>query len=234
MDRAGFAQFLKRGGRSPNATARCIRCVEEFEGYLQTCCRARDLEEAGPEELASFVAWLEQTPKASAKTHLWALRYYYEHAQDEAMRNLASALREDRIKRTPFSLRRFRGVNHEHTDRLAAAGVKNVKQMLRAGRTPSDRRALADKSSVPLETIVELVTLSDLARVPGIKGIRARLYYNAGVDRLEKLAESDPAELRSALVEFVEETGFDGIAPLPKEIEFAVETARHLPKIVEC
>jgi len=49
----------------------------------------------------------------------------------------------------------------------------------------------------------------------------------------EKMAGWDPEELRAMLVEFVERTGFNGMAPLPGEARFSVERARELPKIVE-
>jgi len=77
------------------------------------------------------------------------------------------------------------------------------------------------------------VKLSDLARIPGVKGIRARLYYDAGVDTIEKMAQWDPQELRTMIVQFVEQTGFDGVATLPAETRFTVKQAKKLPRIVE-
>ncbi|NIV31667.1 MAG: hypothetical protein GWN58_19910, partial [Anaerolineae bacterium] len=71
--------------------------------------------------------------RASAKTHLWAIRYYYEYAPNAMMRSLAGSMREQRIKRTPFPLSRFRGVEPEYADKLASAGVRNVSQLLKAG-----------------------------------------------------------------------------------------------------
>ena len=67
----------------------------------------------------------------------------------------------------------------------------------------------------------------------GLKGIRARLYHDAGVDTVDKLAAWEPEALRAMLVEFVECTGFDGIAPLPKEAAGAVAQAKKLPQVVE-
>lgn len=234
MDREGFVQFLKRGRRSPSAVARCTRCVEEFEGYLDAQGDGKDLQEAGAEDLEAFVAWIEEAPGASAKTHLWALRYYFEYVSDEAMRSLAGALREERIERTPFALEKFQGVDPECVNRLKAAGVKNVSQMLKAGQAPRDRQALAEETGVPIDAILEFVKLSDLARVPGIKGSRARLYHDAGVDTVEKLAEWEPEELRATLADFIKETGFEGIAPLPKEVAFSVARAKRLPRILQC
>ena len=228
-----FRTFLKRGGRSPSAVKRCIAYVKEFQQYLQEHQGGKTLNEAGSEELESFAEWIESEPKASAKGHLWGLRYYYEYASNQAMRDLAGRLRQQRIKRKPFALQGFRGVNPEYVAKLAAVGIEDVEQMRHAGRTPDSRQELSEKAGVPLEAILEFMKLSDLARIPGLKGIRARLYHGAGVDTVERLAEWDPAELRTMLIDYVERTGFDGIAPLPKEARSAVAQAQKLAQVVE-
>ena len=224
---------MRRGGRSPSATTRCILHVQEFEQFLQANRDGRTLEKGDSADLELFVASIESEPKASAKTHLWALGYYYEYTSNAEMRSLAGSMRQQRIKRTPFPLSGFRGVEPEYADRLASAGIRNVSQMLEAGRTPQDRLALAERTGIPPDAILEYVKLSDLARIPGTKGIRARLYHDAGVDTLERMAEWDPVELRAMVIGFVERTGFDGIAPLPKEAASAVATAKRLPKVIE-
>jgi hypothetical protein len=105
--------------------------------------------------------------------------------------------------------------------------------MIEAGRTRKAREELAIKTRIPIKIILELVKLSDLARIYGVKSVRARLYYDAGVDTVEKMAKWNPEKLRAMLIGFVEKTGFDGIAPLPKEAEFTVAEAKKLPEIVE-
>jgi predicted flap endonuclease-1-like 5' DNA nuclease len=233
MNEEAFERFLKRGGRSPSAIKRCRRMTGEFEEYLHQHRGGRRLDEAETEDLEAFVAWVEREPKTSAKTYLWALSYYFEFTENDDLRELAGLLRGQRITRTPFPLKDFRGVGPEHVATLAAAGICNVKQMLEAGQTPGARQKLADETGLPLDAILEFVKLSDLARIPGIKSIRARLYHDAGVDTIEKMAGWDPAELRAMLIEFVERTGFDGIAPLMGEAAFSVARAKELPKIVE-
>jgi hypothetical protein len=47
------------------------------------------------------------------------------------------------------------------------------------------------------------------------------------------MAQWEPDDFREMLVEFVEWTGFEGIAQLPKVLHNAVETARSLPSMVE-
>jgi hypothetical protein len=233
MDEEAFRRFLKRGGRSDRAAGRVVRLVREFQAYLGDQADGRGLDEARPEDLERFVAWIERAPKASAKGHLWALRTYFEYTSQEELRRLAGELRQGRITRKPFALKGFRGVNQEVVARLAAVGIGNVAQMLEAGRTAADRQALAEKAGVPLDAVLELVKLSDLARLGAVKSVRARLYHDAGVDTVEKMARWDPEALRAMLIAFVERTGFDGIAPLPKEARNAVAAARRLPKIVE-
>ncbi|MCZ7543451.1 MAG: DUF4332 domain-containing protein [Anaerolineae bacterium] len=189
--------------------------MKAFEAYLNAQ-RGRGLDDADPEDLEAFVTWIERAPKASAKGYLHAIHYYYTYTADEAMAHLAGALRAARIERTPFRLREFRGVDPACVARLEAAGVRDVRQMLAAGRTAGERAALAEKTGVPEAAILELVKLSDLARIPGVKGTRARLYYDAGVDTLDKLAAWEPEALRAMVGAFVERTGFEGIPPLPK------------------
>lgn len=229
--KARFDEFLKRGGRSPSAAARAIRLVGDFEHYLAEI-RNRELDAAGHEDLEAYVAWYEREQKGSAKGPLWAIRYYYQFAGDDDLADLAGILRQQRIQRKPFQLKDFRGVDQAVTRKLAAAGIRDVKQMLEAGATPAGREAVAAETGVPLEDVVELVKLSDLARLPGVKEIRARLYHDAGVDTLEKMAQWEPDALRQAMAAFIERTGFDGVAPLPGEARHAVTRARELPKVV--
>jgi len=183
----GFRKFLKRGGRSDAATARIITYIREFENYLQEY-RHVGLNEADSEGLEAFVAWVEDKTNTSAKGHFWGITYYYEYTSNEEMRHSAGILRQQRIERRPFPLGEFRGIHPEYIEKLVAAGIYNVKHMLAVGNTKQGRAALAVETGVPGEVIFELVKLSDLARIPGVKGTRARLYHDAGVDTIEKLA----------------------------------------------
>ena len=233
MDKEGFGLYLKKGSRSPSAVNRCIKYVSNFEDYLLETKKGKRLEEASDEDLMEFLAILDKKSTTKVKGYLWAIRYYYDYISNDEMRDLAGRLRAERIDRNPFLLKNFRGVNPESINKLAEIGIKNVNQMLISGLTIEERKRLSIQTGIPENEILEFVKLSDLARIPGIKGIRARLYYDAGIDTIEKLAAWDPNVLREKIVAFVEETGFEGIPTLPAEAQHAVEKARRLPKIVE-
>jgi len=233
MDETSFRVFLKRSGRAPHMVQQVVLLVQRFAVYLQSQHEGKGLDEATPEDLAAYVSSVEEERKSSAKGHLHAIAYYYEFTGNKDLRRAAAELRRSRIEPAAFPLRSFLGVNPAHLEQLAAVGIRNAPQMLQAGRTPGDRQELATRTGVPLETILELVKLSDLARLPGVKGIRARLYLDAGVDTLDKIAAYEPEAFRARIVEFVERTGFVGVATLPAEARSTIKTARSLPRLVE-
>lgn len=231
MDLDAFKEYLKRGGRSTNAALRAIEYVEQFERYLGD--HGRILDDADPEDLESFVAMVEAEPNESAKLHLWGIAYYYDFLDDPIMVHVAATMRRERVEQTPFRLRRFRGIDLDDTDRLASAGIRTAAELLAAASTRADRAALARRTEVSPADLDELVHLADLARIPGVKGIRARLYFDAGIQSTADLSGRDPTELLDLLRRFVAETAFDGIAPLPGEVRHAVETAQRLPSTIE-
>lgn len=136
-------------------------------------------------------------------------------------------------KRNPFKLKDFLGVDPEFIAKLEARRIKSAEQLLIAARTSGQRAALAQETDIPADVLLELVKLSDLARLPGVKGIRARLYYAAGVDSVEKMARWEPEALRLMMTLYVEQTGFPGIPPLPKEVSSTIANAQKLPRVVE-
>jgi hypothetical protein len=224
---------LRKEGRSESAAGRCVRATRQFADYLQEQRGGRQIEDADAEDLDAFVGWIEREPKASAKGQLWALRYYFQFAGREEMEHLAGRLRRQRIETKPTSLKEFPGIEAEHLEALAAGGIRHAGQMMAAGRTPADRQALAEGTGVPPETILELVKLSDLSRLRGVRRIRARLYVDAGIDTVAKMAEWEPEALREVIVEFVEHTGFEGVPTLPAEARATVAEARRLPLLID-
>jgi hypothetical protein len=163
---------------------------------------------------------------------LRAIKAYAGYTSNYEMEMAANELLGARYA-AQYKLKDFKDVASEDVKNLSLKGIKTVKQMLDAGSTKKDRKTLAKETGVPYEIILELVKLPDLARIPGLRKVRARLYYDAGLDTVEKIADCDPADLIKTLAGFIEKTGFDGIAPLQKEAATAVATAKYIPKIVE-
>jgi hypothetical protein len=233
VDEEAFQKFLKRGGRSPRAAKRVIAQVLEYERHLWEDRDLKELNKAKPEDLEAFVSYIEEKKKGAARKYLHSIHYYYEYTANKEMRDLAANLRKQRIKQKSFPLKDFPRINPAHLEKLEALSIRNVNQMLEAGKTRKKRQELTTRTNILAEAILELTKLSDLTRIFGVKGIRARLYYDAGVDTLDKMAEWAPDKLRTMLIDFVQRTGFNGVAPLPKEAEFTVKEAKRLLRIIE-
>ena len=232
MNETEFRAYLKRIRRKASAIEQIVSYVLAFEGFLQENYPDNKFEQITAESLESYVSWIESEPGESASKALWALRYYFDFIGNQELSDLAGDLRSERIKRKPFYVRNFRGINPDDIAKLEAEYIENTDQMLDAGRTPKLRQALAEQTGLPAEVLLEYVTLSDLSRLGAVRSVRARLYYEAGLTP-EIIATWEPEDLHAMLKEFVSRTQFDGIAPLPKEVRNLVADARSLPKLVQ-
>lgn len=231
-NRDDFISYLKRKGKKPHVISTLVKSVELFEKFLLENSSITILE-ARKNDLNKF-ATTNKDNESKLKQLLRGICLYYTFVSNNEMANLAAELREKEISKTRsiFKIENFRGINQEHIARLKKIGIVNVNQLIGRGKTSNERKALSHETGVPLESILEYVKLSDLSRIGAVKSIRARLYYDAGVDTIDKLASWEPEELREMLVNFVKKTGFDGIAPLPKEARSAVENALTTERIV--
>jgi hypothetical protein len=229
----GFRKHLKQKGKKDHVVEDLIKRWTVFENFL---LQERRSSVADSTE-ADILAFLEKTKsnESNINNNLRAIGLYYRFISRLDLSAYASDLRQQRISsaKKPFPLKDFKGVNRNFIKTLADNGIVNANEMLEAGKTPASRQELSNKTGIPIAALLELVKLSDLSRIPGVKTTRARLYYDAGVDTVEKMAEWKPGELRIHMLEFVKRTGFQGIPPLPKEVEFTIETARKLPRLVE-
>ena len=84
-----------------------------------------------------------------------------------------------------------------------------------------------------IEDVLKLVKLSDQARIGGHKKVRARLYHEAGLDTIDKMAACDSEEIRKILAEFIQKTGFKGIPPTPGEAKNTATMAKYLKRLVQ-
>jgi len=231
LDEQGFVTFLKKKGKTTNTIDRCVENAREFEAYLEK--QERSIDSATIDDLQSFAD--NHIEKKLVPRYMWALGHFFLFLKNKELVRAAGRIRGTRIKakRQPFKLKDFRGVKPEHVQALEAIKIRDTKKMLEDGKTPKSRAELAEKTGLDRTIIEEFVKLSDLARLPGVKGIRARLYHDAGFDCVEKLRNVTPEELLRITREFVEKTGFNGIAPLPKEASFTIAKAKKLPDLIE-
>ena len=164
--------------------------------------------------------------------YFMSIATYYEYIHKKQMVLKAKELM-GLIELCTYNLKDFQGINRKSIEKLNRNGVKTANQILEIGYTKEGRKKLSKKTNLPIDSILELVKLSDLARIPGVKKIRARLYFEAGLDTLAKMATCDTEKLIKISADFIKKTGFKGIPPTPKEAENTVTLAKYLKKYVE-
>jgi hypothetical protein len=231
MKEVGFRQFLKKSGKKERVIEGLLSQVRICEEYLIEKQHI-GLEAADRQDLQDYVKALAP---GEVKKQMRGLALYYQFAGNTSLAKWASSIREQEIAQTrpAFKLREFRGVSMEEVAKLEALRIVTVDHMLVAGKTPEARGQLSKWTGIPLPVILELVKLSDLSRLGAVKSVRARLYYDAGLDTPDKFLHWEPDALRQMLIQFVERTGFDGIAPLPKELRNAISRAQKLSEAVQ-
>lgn len=233
LDIDEFTRYLKKKNKSPNAIQRCVEYSSDFLSYISNKNGYLQVSQIREKDLSEYIIHYEKNSNKNANTLLWGLKNLFEFLQMPNLLRLTTALREERVKRKDFQLKNFMGVDTKHIKSLNSIGIKTAKQMLEAGKSLQKRRLIAEKTGIPYHTILEYVKLSDLSRIGSVKSIRARMFYDAGLETPEEIASWNPRQLRNFLVKWVEQNNFPGIASLPKECEYTIKKARELQSIVE-
>jgi predicted flap endonuclease-1-like 5' DNA nuclease len=133
----------------------------------------------------------------------------------------------------PFNLSEIPEVEQVYIDRLAAVGIKTTQHLFARAKTKHDRAALSKLADVPPAKLVELVKLSDLARINGVGPVFARLFYEAGADTLDKLMSRSPDELFETLQAINQAKKYTKIMATVKDVAFCMTMAKELPKAIK-
>ncbi|MHA1592916.1 MAG: DUF4332 domain-containing protein [Candidatus Heimdallarchaeaceae archaeon] len=229
-----FRKFLKRKGKKPDVVDRNVQAVKKFHSYLKEE-RKKKLDETTSEDIIEYVKAIEKDKKQSAKGSLYVLMNYFRFIDDEKLLSVTIDLREERTKKSRriFPIREFLNINPSYVTKLGEIGIKNVEQMLEKGKTVKQRKALSEQLGIPEGRILELVQLSDITRMGYVKAKLSRLYHDSGLVSPLKVAKFKPEELYMHFKKFVEETGWDGMIPNPKDLVWNVKSAKSLKQIVE-
>jgi hypothetical protein len=231
MDEEKFIAFMKQVKKSSGTITGYVNSVKVYEDFLHTHRKISRLEEAKPEDLKAFVGW-GRANNENVYRHLWGIRMYYEYQQLKSMEKTSREWMEY-VQNETRKLREFPKVDLDSVKKLSAIGISTVNQLLRAGSTPEKQEGLSQESGAPRDAILEIFKLSQLSRLPGLKKVRGRLFFEAGLDTLTSIAALEAEDVQTLLQDYIDRTGFDGSAPTLSEAQVAVTMARFLPEELE-
>jgi predicted flap endonuclease-1-like 5' DNA nuclease len=132
----------------------------------------------------------------------------------------------------PVPLAKIPGVDPAHVAALADVGIKHTKHVFEQAPTPAARAALIAQTRIPEDALLELVKLSDLARIYGMGPVFMRLFYDAGADSLAALLTWQPEDLDAKMRAINEECQLTKARWSMKDIVLTIEAAKQLPKVI--
>ena len=125
------------------------------------------------------------------------------------------------------------GIGPIYAERLNGAGIQYVHELLERGATRSGREDLAETTDIPYTLILEWVNLADLFRIKGIGEEWSDLLEEAGVDTVVELAQRNPVNLHSTIVDVNAAKELVRRKPSLEQVEDWIEQAKQLPRRVE-
>jgi hypothetical protein len=236
LDETEYRDYMKKiRKKSPEEIDENIDRMKKFEQFLGKNY-GKNADNASLDELLSYIKTFDKESDEIYKQYHYSIYNYYrctfyQYFSDELYKFYCE---RTGAERRIFQIRKFKGVDKSNLKKLAEFGLINIEDVHKVTDTPKKREDLANQTNLPLNWIIKIAKLCDIARIAGLKGTRSVLYYDAGVDTLEKISTWDPVKLRDHFIEFCESTNYQGAKPpTQKECNNHVKVAKQLPKIID-
>ncbi|MCW3980116.1 MAG: DUF4332 domain-containing protein [Candidatus Bathyarchaeota archaeon] len=231
MDEDGLLSYMKEKKYPLDKIKSYTNRIRRFEKYLSENEAGKSIKDLTIEDLQKYVEWCKAS-NINPYQEFFGIREYYNFLGIKTSSYSCNQVMQ-MIQLEKFKLREFMTANQEYAKKLAKIGIKTASQVLEVGKTKEKREILASKSGVPVDAVLKFVKLANLARCPGHMKKRACLYYEAGLDTFDKIAEQDPEAMITFLDDFIERTGFNGSAPTLADARSSVENSKRIPRTIE-
>ena len=126
----------------------------------------------------------------------------------------------------------IQGIGPVYAEKLTAAGVTTVAELLEKGKTPKGRKELEETTGIRHDLILTWVNHADLFRVKGIGPQFSELLEAAGVDTVKELAHRNAANLEKTLIEVNEKEHRTRRVPTAGELQKMIDQAKEMPGVV--
>jgi predicted flap endonuclease-1-like 5' DNA nuclease len=124
------------------------------------------------------------------------------------------------------------GIGEVYSQKLKEAGIATSEALLEHGATRAGREKIGKDTGISHVLILRWVNHVDLFRIKGVQAQYAELLEAAGVDSVPELAQRNPANLYSTMVEVNEKKNLVRKLPTPEQVADWVAQAKTLPRIV--
>ncbi|UTD29910.1 DUF4332 domain-containing protein [Bradyrhizobium sp. WD16] len=121
------------------------------------------------------------------------------------------------------------GLTAQAAAKLKSVGIRTTAGLLEAARTLKGRRALAAKTGLSEQQLLEWANIADCMRIKGMGKAKAELLRAAGVTTVRELLHRNPERLAQAMKEANDKRKLVGVLPSGASVKRLIENARKLP-----
>ena len=124
------------------------------------------------------------------------------------------------------------GVGDVYAEKLIAAGINKVSELLEKCAAPKGRKELAEATGISEKLILKWTNHADLFRINGVGPQFAELLEAAGVDTVKEFRHRVAENLQPKLAEVNEQKNICNRVPVVSEIQKMIDQAKELePKV---
>ncbi|MBR0694681.1 DUF4332 domain-containing protein [Bradyrhizobium lablabi] len=128
-----------------------------------------------------------------------------------------------------YSLSEIEGLSAYYAAKLKSQGIRTTDALLEAARTVKGRKALASKTGIGEQQLLEWANFSDYMRIPGMGRAKVGLMRAAGVATVRELAHRNPSRLAQSMKDANVKRKLVRVLPSERSVELIIERARKLP-----
>lgn len=126
----------------------------------------------------------------------------------------------------------IQGVGNVYAEKLIAAGIETIDQLLEKGATPKGRKELEEATGITGKLILTWVNHADLCRIKGVGPQFSELLEAAGVDTVKELKNRNAANLAKTMLEVNEKEHRTKRVPTEIELQRMIDQAKELPAVI--
>ena len=124
------------------------------------------------------------------------------------------------------------GVGATYAEKMAAAGINKVEELLAKCAAPAGRKALAEETGISDKLILKWTNHADLIRIHGVGPQFAELLEAAGVDTVKEFRHRNAENLAAKMEEVNAEKNLVNRVPSVKELTKMIAEAGTLDVVV--
>ncbi len=128
-----------------------------------------------------------------------------------------------------YPLSEIDGLTVNAAAKLKSLGIRTAEALLEAARTVKGRKAIAAKTGISEQQLLEWANFSDHMRIPGMGKAKIVLIRAAGVTTVRELGFRNPSRLAQSMKEANIRRKLVRVLPSEKSVEQLIERARKLP-----